>query len=129
MECDNVVQLMHPEGSSFKPDSPWVVVTVTQPCSNMSRCSQTAPRHWAWLPNENAADELVIHDGCRVESSKEYVLTQALDNNSEADDARLRDQFLTASSDWSPIAAHQVDQAHHPLEQYEQALMRHHQGS
>jgi hypothetical protein len=129
MECSSVTKLMHPEGSSFKPDSPWVLVTVTQPCSDIPRCSQTAPRHWAWLPNEDAADELVVHDGARVERSTEYLLEQALDSDSEAEDASLQDQSLAANLDWSPIAAHQVDQARHPLEQYEQALQRHHQGS
>ena len=54
---------------------------------------------------------------------------QAIDLDPEAAGSPLQSQPLAASPDWSPIAAHQVNQALHPLEQYQQALKRHNQGS
>lgn len=51
LECDKVVQLMHPEGSAFKPDIPWIVLTVVN-CNSQRELAPSMP-HWVWMPNQS----------------------------------------------------------------------------
>jgi hypothetical protein len=72
LETDKVVQLMHPEDSVFKPDIPWVVLTVVN-CNSQRELAAAMPQ-WVWMPKEVAVDELQIADSHRVETSTEYLL-------------------------------------------------------
>jgi len=80
LECDKVIQLMHPEDSAFKPDIPWVMLTVKN-CNSQRELSPSMP-HWVWMPNSVAVDELQITDSHRLETSTDYLI----EVNSEADD-------------------------------------------
>ena len=83
LQCNKIVQLMHPEDSNYKPDVPWVVVTVdaeqSQDRFSYQDVSSADLPHWAWMSNELAVDELQMSDGYRVETSTNYLIECEID--------------------------------------------------
>jgi hypothetical protein len=111
LECSSLIKLMHPEGSSYKPNIPWVLATVNSESSG-GQPPPSLPR-WNWVPNERAADELRLIDGHRIESSVGY-LTDAEGRMSVPAEPRPQPCAQSSgsdSSDSSDESSHDSDSA------------------
>ena len=71
LACSSVIKLRHPEGSTYKPNTPWVLATADSK-HDEDRLAPSLP-HWSWISREHAADEVRIADGYRIESSVGYL--------------------------------------------------------
>ena len=98
LECSSLLKLMHPEGSSYRPNTPWVLATVDFE-SSRGQPPSSLPR-WNWVPNECATDELRLIDGQRIESSVGY-LREAEDRMNTPAEPRPQPRAQSSGSDSS----------------------------